>query len=353
MHTRLSRRSVLAGLGTTAAVGLGGCSGLGSGSQTLTMIDWGYVYNDGVIEEFEERHGVTVERQAAQGSAETLSQLRAGRADYDLVPLGNYAITPAMEEGLIRPLDLDRIPAYDNVFDFLKLEYFEQEGDVYGIPRSFGQTPLAVNTELVDREVTALADLWDEELAGFVGGRDDARLQVLYRNAAVGASLNPTSADEVDFDALRADLVDRLELAGSLWNNGGESEQLLRSEEVGVQPVWNYVLQTIDDIPLERVFPAEGTKAWFIQHAIREGAENPDLAHTFIQEWHERMGYRSLMEPNSIAVPNERVFEEHNVGRETFGLDDPDQFIYEDPKPQSLIEQYTQTWNEAKTEADV
>ncbi|WP_299264534.1 ABC transporter substrate-binding protein [Halorientalis sp.] len=355
MEQFTSRRSFLAGVGTGVAAGLAGCGGLGSGSETLKMLDWGYVYDNGVLEAFEERHGVTVERQSAQGSAESLSQMRAERADYDLVPLGNYAVTPAMEEGLIQPLDLDQVPAYEDVFDFLKTDYFEQDGAVYGIPRSFGHTPLAVNTDLVDADVTALSDLWSDELAGDAGGRDDARLQTLYRNAAFDKPLNPTSTDDVDFDALRADLIDRLEGTSGLWNNGGESEQLMRSEEVGVQPVWNYVTQTLqaDGMPVERIYPEEGTKAWFIQHCVRAGAENPELAHTFIEEWHTMMGYDSLMAPNNIAVPNERVFEENNVDRAAFGLDDPDQFIYEEPKPQSLISQYTETWNTAKTEADL
>ena len=430
-----TRRSFLAGVGIAATAGLAGCTGsndsdssngsdssdteagstgsAGSAPQTLTMIDWSYVYSNDVIEKFESRHDCTVERAAAQGSAETLSQLRAGRADYDLVPLGNYAVTPAMEEGYLQPLNLDRIPAYEEVFEFLKKDYFEQNGEVYGVPRSFGQTPLAVNTDLADREVTALADLWDSELeglaggrddarlqvlyrnaavgtllnptsaedidrealradlvdqdvtaladlwdddlAGLVGGRDDARLQVLYRNAAVGAELNPTSEDDVDLDALREDLIDRLNNTGGLWGNGGESEQLLRSEQVGVQPVWNYVIQAMqsEGLPVERVYPEEGTKAWFIQFTVRDGADNPDLAHKFIQEWFTEMGYQSLMKPSNIAVPNEQVFDEQNVDPATFGVDDPDQFIYEDPKPQSLIQTYSRTWSEAKTEADL
>ena len=193
------------------------------------------------------------------------------------------------------------------------------------------------------------------ELDGLAGGRDDARLQALYRNAVVGEELNPTSVDDIDREALRADFVDRLELTGGLWNTGGESEQLLRTEQVGVQPVWNYVIQAMqaEDVPIERVFPEEGTKAWFIQLTVRDGAENPDLAHTFIQEWFTEMGYESLMAPSNIAVPSDRVFDEQNVDRSTFGLDNPDQFIYEDPKPRELIEAYSRTWSEAKTEADV
>jgi spermidine/putrescine transport system substrate-binding protein len=59
------------------------------------------------------------------------------------------------------------------------------------------------------------------------------------------------------------------------------------------------------------------------------------------------------MEPSNIAVPNEQVFSEQDVEKAAYGLDDPDQFIYEEPKPQPLIEQYTETWNRAKTEADL
>lgn len=353
MTTNASRRAFLTGAGATLGAGVAGCLELGGGSDTLRIIDWGYVYNDGVIEEFENRHGVTVERQSAQGSAETLSQLRAGRADYDIAPLGNYAVKPAMDEGLIRPIDLDQVPSYGDVFEFLKKDYFESDGQVYGVPRSFGQTPLAVNTDIVERDVTALSDLWDDDLSGVAGGRDDARLQVLYRNAAVGAELNPSSEADIDVEALRADLVDRLNNTAGLWGNGGESEQLLRTETVGVQPVWNYVIQAMQDdgLSVERVFPEEGTKAWFIQHTIRAETENPELAHTFIEEWQSEMGYRSLMEPNNIAVPNERVFEEQDVDRTVLGLDAPDQFIYEEPKPPELIETYSRTWSEAKTES--
>ena len=351
------RRGFLASIGTAATAGLAGCTGTFGGSKpTLTMIDWGYVYNNDVLADFEDRHDCTVERQAAQGSAETLSLLRSGRSDHDLVPLGNYAVTPAMNEGLIEPIDLDRVPSYGDVFGFLKKDYFEQDGDVYGVPRSFGQTPLAVNTELVDGDVTALRDLWeDEALDGLVGGRDDARLQALYRNAAFGEPLNPTSRAEVDFDALKSDLVARLENTAGVWGSGGDSEQLMRNETVGVQPVWNYVIISLrnDGLPVERVRPEEGTKAWFIQHCVREGAENRELAHTFIEEWQSRFGYESLMEPFGIAIPNERVFEERDVEESAYGIDDPGQFIYEEPKPPELIQAYSETWSEAKAEADV
>ncbi|MFB6256592.1 MAG: PotD/PotF family extracellular solute-binding protein [Haloplanus sp.] len=242
----LTRRRYLAGIGTgAAAVGTGclGSSGNSSGGSTLKLLDWNYVYADGILEEFEAETGITVELQAAQSSAQSLALLRSGRSDHDLVGLGNYAVPPAIDEGLLQPVDLDRVPAYDDILDVVKRDYFRADGNVYGVPRSFGQTPLAVNTDTIDDDVTSLRALFDDAYAGQIGGRDDARLQFLYERAAFGAKpLNPTSADGVDFKAARKRLAKHVGLAGGLWSSGGESEQLLRSGEVAIQPVWNYVI---------------------------------------------------------------------------------------------------------------
>jgi spermidine/putrescine transport system substrate-binding protein len=351
-----TRRTYLAGVGT-GAVALGtGCIGAfgGGGGTTLRLLDWNYVYADGILDRFERETGISVELQAAQSSAQNLSLLRSGRSDHDLVALGNYAVPPAIEEGLLRPVDLDAVPAYDDVFEVVKKDYFRSDGSVYGVPRSFGQTPLAVNTELVDDDVTSLRSLFDDAYAGLIGGRDDARLQFLYERAAFGAEpLNPTDATAVDFGATRRRLSRHVDLAAGLWSSGGESEQLLRAGEVAIEPVWNYVIASMRDAgaPVERVYPEEGTKAWFIQFCVPEGAEHVDAAHRFVQEWHAGLGYDSLMSPSNIAVPNDRVFADNDVDRAAFGLDDPDRFIYEEPKPQSLIERYVETWTEAKSAA--
>ncbi|MFD1632441.1 ABC transporter substrate-binding protein [Haloplanus ruber] len=350
----LTRRQYLASVGAGSVAVGAGCTGGGGGGTTLRLLDWNYVYADGILDDFERETGISVELQAAQSSAQNLSLLRSGRSDHDLVGLGNYAVPPAIEEGLLRPIDLEQVPAYDDILDVVKREYFRADGSVYGVPRSFGQTPLAINTDVVDDDVRSLRALFDDAYEGRIGGRDDARLQFLYERAAFGAEpLNPTDADAIDFETTRQRLASHVNLAAGLWSSGGESEQLLRSGEVAIQPVWNYVISSMQDSgdPVERVYPEEGTKAWFIQFCIPEGAENVEAAHRFVQEWHAGMGYDSLMAPSNIAVPNTRVFEENDVDPAAFGLDDPTRFIYEEPKPQSLIEQYAQVWSEAKSAA--
>jgi spermidine/putrescine transport system substrate-binding protein len=346
-------------LQTAGAAGLAlaaGCTGTfgGSGGGTLKILDFGYVHGEDQITAFEERHDATVEIQNAGSSARELSLLRSGRSDHDLLALGNYAVTPAIDDDLIQPIDLEQVPSYADVFDFLKKDYFERDGEVYGVPRSFGQTPLVYNADEVETAPSSWQALWDDQYDGVVGGRDDARLQFLYARAAYDMEpLNPTSADGVDFDRMREVLTDHVELAGGLWGSGGDSVSLLQNGQVTLQPAWNYVVRSLqsEGFPVERVYPDEGTKAWFIQFCVRNGAENPDLAHTFMEEWFTEMGYASLMQPSGIAVPSREVFESNDVPLSEYGLDDPDRFIYEEPKPQSLVEAYTETWTEAKNRA--
>lgn len=356
MSRRSTRRSFLAGAGAAVTAGLAGCTGILGSSGNLKLLDFGYVYPDGIFDTIEDETGITVELQTSGSSANSLSLLRSGRAESDVVALGNYAVSPAIEEELIQPLNIDDISRYDGVFDFVKQDYFRADGDIYAAPRSFGQTPLAVNTDEVSTdEVASLSVLFDQEYEGVVGHRDDARLQFLYERAANGKTpLNPSSADQVDFADTRDNLRRHVEIAGSLWDSGSSSEQLLRSGQVAVEPVWNYVIYSMgqDGFPIERVYPEEGTKAWYLQFCVREGAENVDAAHEFINAWYDTIGYQSLVDPSHIAVPHESVFERDGVSRAEYGLDQPERFIYEDPKSPSLVEQYTETWNEAKQAAE-
>ncbi len=148
-----------------------------------------------------------------------------------------------MEEGYLQPLDLDQVPACDDVFDFLKADYFEQDGEVYGIPE-FGQTPLAVNTDIVEQDVTALVTSgrtarrrrrWSRRRAatGPVPKRRERRaaqrrhVPTTWTSIRSGRPHRPTGTD---FRALE---------------RRRRVEQLLRSDDVGVQPVGTTSIQSM------------------------------------------------------------------------------------------------------------
>jgi len=364
-----SRRNYLRTAGVSALAGLAGClgedsagDGSGGGSSgrktdtdkledSLKILDFGYRYNNEVLEKFENEYEVKVSLKGGGGSAENLALLRSGRSDHDIVTLGNYAVAPAMREGLLQPVDLSKVPQYQNIFDFVKKDYFEQDGNVYGVPASFGQTPLAYDTEEVSSKPKSLKILFDEQYAGEIGGRDDARLQFLYARAAHGLEpLNPKSVDDFDKENMQNHLLKHLKASNALWSSGGEAGKLLKNGSVNITPAWNYVIKSLqgDDFPADRSYPEEGTKAWFLQNCIRKDAKHPNIAHKFINEWQRSIGWTSLMNEFGIAIPNDQVFNEHDVKLSDYGLDKPDRFIYEGPKPPEVIEAMSKVWVNAK-----
>jgi spermidine/putrescine transport system substrate-binding protein len=337
---------------------MAGCSGFLSGGSdnSLKLLDYSYaVDNNDILQRFSDEHGVETTYQDSQSSQQNLAKLRSDRVDADLIAFANYAVPPAIEEGLLEPIDVDRISNYDGVFDFLKKDYFESGEQLYAVPRSFGTAPLVVDTSRITDDVTSLEALWDTRYDGMIGGRDDARYQLSFANMARGRDPNPQSLDELDEAAVKQDFVDRLELSSSLWSTGGDAESLMRNGEVAVQEMYNFnaLSLTESDSQFEQLFPTEGARAWFLTYTIPAGADNVDMAHTFIEDWHAELGYDGLMAPNQIALPNERVFEERDVSKERFGLDDPDQFVYGEPKPQELISRITELWTEAKSEVSL
>ncbi|PYZ03123.1 hypothetical protein C8039_15015 [Halogeometricum sp. wsp3] len=71
----------------------------------------------------------------------------------------------------------------------------------------------------------------------------------------------------------------------------------------------------------------------------RDGAENPELAHTFIRSAHAD-GLQVAEGPSNIAARTSRYSPEQDVEKAASDSTTPRPFIYEEPKPQPLIDQY-------------
>jgi spermidine/putrescine transport system substrate-binding protein len=341
-------------LGGAGTLGLAGCLGSlgGSGSgDELNMLVWTYTMDDEYVKQFEDEHDVTVNVDSAQSSAENLSLLRAERSNHDIVAAGTYIIPPLVEEGLVQPLDTSRLETWDGVWDFVRDFEDLQYDDNYLMPTTLGLTPVAYNPELLPHEPEpTLTELWNEDYDGLIGGRDDARLQILYARVAHDLQpINPSSVDEVDWDELRQLLVDRLELTNGLWSSGGDSSSLLTNEQVGIQELWHYVPQTLKD----EGFPVEvldsRKKTWVTGYTIPETAENIDLAYEWTDFYIKEAG-PAYAESSGTYIANEEAMSQVD-GMSKDELGDPSSFIVEQSKPEEVIQRYSEIWNEAKTEA--
>ncbi|HEX5576125.1 MAG TPA: extracellular solute-binding protein, partial [Gemmatimonadales bacterium] len=124
---------------------------------------------------FEQACGVKVNATYMGSSDDLVAKLRAGGAEtIDLISPSSDAATAIIEAGLAGPLDLKRIPSYDNLSEgFRKLQVARKGDVVYGVPWAFGPNPLIYDTTKVKGAPDSWGVLWDKKYRGKLSLQDD------------------------------------------------------------------------------------------------------------------------------------------------------------------------------------
>lgn len=317
--------------------------------RSLHVLDFDYVYDTAPLERFERRHNAVVEVETVANSARAIDRLHSDPVP-DLAALGNYAVPQALDGEVLAPIDTDRIEGYGPVFDELKRDYFTRNGDVYAIPRSFGQTPLCYRTDRISAKPDGWNALWSDEIDR-VMMRDDAQLMALYAVAAGSDGLTE-SLEQLGDDELRDRFVDTLARTDRLWQTADDSRAFFRRlEPVSAGPMWRFAALQLQrrGEPIDVVYPPAGTKAWFIQFVRPAGGSNTALARSFVEAWYDWLGWETLMQPLGIAVPNRDVFDRYDADIAAHGLDEFDRFVEQPPLPPAARDRCRHAWRDAKS----
>ena len=162
----ISRRHFMgiAGLGTAAAVmgrlypefGLRAAWAEDLGTQ-MAIATWPNYHDPETFVRFKDATGVAVEVNVFGSNEEMFAKLQAGGAGWALFVPTNYAVSTYAGLGLIDPLDLSKLP---NFSAEAQTPRFTEEGAVdgktYALPKNWGTTGMAVNTDKMETPVTSL-----------------------------------------------------------------------------------------------------------------------------------------------------------------------------------------------------
>ncbi|MGH9581016.1 MAG: extracellular solute-binding protein, partial [Terriglobales bacterium] len=118
-------------------------------------------------------------------SDELVAKLRGGSAaNYDVISPSSDVATLITRSGLAAPLDLARIPAYQQLSPSLRaLPLVKDGGKVYGVPFTWGPNPLLYDTTVFPHPPESWSVLWDPKYRGKISVWDD--LSTLYMAAQV------------------------------------------------------------------------------------------------------------------------------------------------------------------------
>ena len=294
-----------------AAGALTGC-GSGQGESTadngeLNVFVWTEYVPDSVFDKFEEETGIKVNVMTYSSNEDMLSKVKSeSEGTYDVVLPSDDMIQLMIQQDMLEELDQDALTNLSNIGEaYLDPSY--NPGNVYSVPYQGGVAAIAVNTSMIDKEITSYDDLFDPSLAGELVVLDDYRAVIGMTARSMGYSMNETDPDKL------AEIQEKLL---TLKNNiklydSDSPKSALISGDCAAGMIWSaeIALSMEENPDIQVVFPEEGPYVFMDNWAILKGCKNYEGAMQFINFMLEPETAQMVSEEFPYLCPNEAAVE--------------------------------------------
>ncbi|MEE4236979.1 MAG: PotD/PotF family extracellular solute-binding protein, partial [Anderseniella sp.] len=158
------------GLGMATAVMAGAMPGLrprkahaANIGDRVVLATWPNYHDQANFDAFAQQSGAAVQVNVFGSNEEMLAKLQAGGSGWDVFVPTNYTITTYVEQDLIEPLELSKLPNYQaDAFDPRFSDAGSVNGSVYAVPKNWGTTGFVMNTKHSGgKAFTSWKEFWD------------------------------------------------------------------------------------------------------------------------------------------------------------------------------------------------
>ena len=324
------------------------------GSNVLKLYLPGEYLGENVISDFEKQYGVRVIVENFDSNEMMYTKLMAGDR-YDVIIPSDYMIERLMNEDFLQPLDKSMIPNMENMSDAVLGMSYDPD-NTYSIPYFWGSVGLVYNHENVDPAVIE-SEGWEvlrnTDYAGHIYIYDSERDSFMMAFKALGYSMNTEDPNEINdayewllqmnntmFPVYVTDEV----IDGMM--NGYKDIAVVYSGDAAV------VLDENEDMSF--YMPSQGTNIWCDAMVIPQNAENPKLAHEFINYMLTYEAAFDNTETVGYTSPNAEVFEEMTSSEDLYADNaaylprsgyDKDEMFHDN---QTLMRELSKLWIKVK-----
>ena len=287
----VSRRHFLGvtGLGLATAVMSSAVPGLrprrahAALSGTVNFTTWPSYFAQENLDNFTKNTGVKINVAVFGSNEEMLAKLQAGSTGWDVFVPTNYTISTYKDLDLVQPLDLAKLPNYDQAS---QEQRFTAEGiidgNVYAVPKDWGTTGFTYNAKAMTQKPASWKEFWDltrNEATGRVMVHDYQLTTIGNALKYFGYSFNSNDPKELaDAEKLL------IEAKPHLFGINSDYKPSLISGDA-----WMSVCWTGDAVQLQRDMPEfvyvlakEGGEIWSDFYAIPKDAPNLEAAYALI-----------------------------------------------------------------------
>lgn len=294
---------------------LAGCGGSGGGDrpfegQELHLYNWGEYMGENLIADFEEQTGATVKVDYFDSNEQMYIRVANGESFDVLVP-SDYMIQRLMGEDLLQPLDKSKLSNLDLLSDDVMGLDYDPENE-YSVPYFWGTVGIVYDKTKVseeDLEKEGYNIFLDTKYKGDIYLYDSERDSFMMALKALGYSMNTDNEDELNkaYEWL-LQCVQTMEpeiVTDEIIDNMAQGRKALGLIYSGDA---TYVMSENENMGF--YMPETGTNLWSDAMVIPKNAENPELAHAFIDYV---CTYEAAMDNSSFVgytSPNEEVMNE-------------------------------------------
>lgn len=292
------------------------------GSNVLKLYLPGEYLGENVISDFEKQYGVRVIVENFDSNEMMYTKLMAGDR-YDVIIPSDYMIERLMNEDFLQPLDKSMIPNMENMSDAVLGMSYDPD-NTYSIPYFWGSVGLVYNHENVDPAVIE-SEGWEvlrnTDYAGHIYIYDSERDSFMMAFKALGYSMNTEDPNEINdayewllqMNNTMSPVYVTDEVIDGMMN-GYKDIAVVYSGDAAV------VLDENEDMSF--YMPSQGTNIWCDAMVIPQNAENPKLAHEFINYMLTYEAAFDNTETVGYTSPNAEVFEEMTSSEDLYADND-------------------------------
>ena len=324
------------------------------GSNVLKLYLPGEYLGENVISDFEKQYGVRVIVENFDSNEMMYTKLMAGDR-YDVIIPSDYMIERLMNEDFLQPLDKSMIPNMENMSDAVLGMSYDPD-NTYSIPYFWGSVGLVYNHENVDPAVIE-SEGWEvlrnTDYAGHIYIYDSERDSFMMAFKALGYSMNTEDPNEINDayewllqmnNTMSPVYVTDEVIDGMI--NGYKDIAVVYSGDAAV------VLDENEDMSF--YMPSQGTNIWCDAMVIPQNAENPKLAHEFINYMLTYEAAFDNTETVGYTSPNTEVFEEMTSSEDLYADNaaylprsgyDKDEMFHDN---QTLMRELSKLWIKVK-----
>jgi spermidine/putrescine transport system substrate-binding protein len=247
----------------------------------INVLSWGN-YIDFALPSFEEKYGVKINIDYYGDEQEAMNKIRAaGVGTHDVVFLGAGFEDIAIKQGLLTPLETDRVPSLADVYEPLKKT--KDDGKLYCATYSFGLNGLIVyDPAKTGKKIASWKDAYSGDYAGRIGKIDKSNEQVWRTALSLGYSYGPLTEEQ--FQKVEQKLLENMKQVRTIYAHYDQMAQLLASGEIWVADADDGGSRQAKakGLPIEIAYPEEGLTAWYDGPCVVAEAPHPEAAYAFI-----------------------------------------------------------------------